>query len=464
MQHHSINKVEHRLHGKFPKCIIVMVGLPARGKTFIARRLARYFDWIGLRTKVFNVGNYRRKMFPNNSESSFFDTNNVEGRSRRLKCALQALSDLSNWLEKGGDVAIFDATNTTRERRGLIIQKCVTNQNREILFVESICDDDQVINNNVQSVKLSSPDYENVPEDKANKDFNERINNYRDHDVGRRFVVNKISGVVAGRAVYFLMNTHIMPRSIYISRTAETIRHQQNQFGSDSTLSERGKEYVSKMTSYILDQNIQDLVVWASEDNSAQETVKELEKAKIPVETWRALNELNAGLCSSLSYKEIATKYGNELALRDNDKFHFRYPMGESYEDLVYRLEPVIMELERAENIVVVARLAVVRCILGYFLNLSSEEIPYINVHLHTLIKLTPNTYGCQQEDLTFDVDIIDTYRAKPRNCSPSRTLAEALETTPNLLSEKDFDRSSKTEENELDHVNNTNTIDIMDF
>lgn len=32
-------------------CVIVMVGLPARGKTYMAKKLARYFNWIGIETK-----------------------------------------------------------------------------------------------------------------------------------------------------------------------------------------------------------------------------------------------------------------------------------------------------------------------------------------------------------------------------------------------------------------------------
>ena len=44
-----------------------------------------------------------------------------------------------------------------------------------------------------------------------------------------------------------------------------------------------------------------------------------------------------------MTYEEIQEKYPKEFALRDQDKFHYRYPKGESYEDLVHRLEPVIM-------------------------------------------------------------------------------------------------------------------------
>ena len=32
-------------------CVIVMVGLPARGKTYIAKKLTRYLNWIGIDTK-----------------------------------------------------------------------------------------------------------------------------------------------------------------------------------------------------------------------------------------------------------------------------------------------------------------------------------------------------------------------------------------------------------------------------
>lgn len=52
------------------------------------------------------------------------------------------------------------------------------------------------------------------------------------------------------------------------------------------------------------------------------------------------------------------------------------HPMSvhQSYEDLVQRLEPVIMELERQENVLVICHQAVMRCLLAYFLDKSASE------------------------------------------------------------------------------------------
>ncbi|HVY46866.1 MAG TPA: 6-phosphofructo-2-kinase domain-containing protein, partial [Minicystis sp.] len=73
---------------------IVMVGLPARGKTHIARRIARYLSWLGRSARVFNVGNYRRERLGSRQDHSFFDPENPAGRQSRLALALAALDDL----------------------------------------------------------------------------------------------------------------------------------------------------------------------------------------------------------------------------------------------------------------------------------------------------------------------------------------------------------------------------------
>lgn len=61
--------------------LIVMVGLPARGKTYISSRLARYLNWVGIRSKVFNLGQYRRNTAKGNllnpQRADFFRPDNV---------------------------------------------------------------------------------------------------------------------------------------------------------------------------------------------------------------------------------------------------------------------------------------------------------------------------------------------------------------------------------------------------
>lgn len=52
----------------------------------------------------------------------------------------------------------------------------------------------------------------------------------------------------------------------------------------------------------------------------------------------------------------------------------------QSYEDLVQRLEPVLMELERQENVLVICHQAVMRCFLAYFLDKTAGIKNYRSV------------------------------------------------------------------------------------
>ena len=49
----------HRGHTKGGKLVIVMCGVPGRGKTYLARKVARYLRWINYRTRVFSLAKYR---------------------------------------------------------------------------------------------------------------------------------------------------------------------------------------------------------------------------------------------------------------------------------------------------------------------------------------------------------------------------------------------------------------------
>ena len=170
-------------------------------------------------------------------------------------------------------------------------------------------------------------------------------------------------------------------------------------------------------------------------------TIQTAESIQAPQERWKALNEIDAGVCEELTYEEIAERFPAEFAARDHNKLTYRYPGGESYEDLVARLEPVIMELERQENIVLIAHQAVLRAILAYFQDKPLTDLPYIKVPLHTLIKITPVASGCEVEYIKFPVEAVDTHRPRPDNPTHKRlrvsseTAAELSDRTAATLS-----------------------------
>src|ERR1700761_7578482 len=134
-----------------------MVGLPARGKSYMARKVARYLSWLGHKTRVFNVGSYRRTHVGSRQPNAFFDPDNESGRKQLHDMAMMALTDLLDWFDDGGEVAIYDATNSTRARRRAVESRC-REKGIPVVFLESICDDPALIDANVRETKLSMPD------------------------------------------------------------------------------------------------------------------------------------------------------------------------------------------------------------------------------------------------------------------------------------------------------------------
>ncbi|XJO73284.1 hypothetical protein BDV3_004289 [Batrachochytrium dendrobatidis] len=475
-----------------PSCKLacVMVGLPARGKTYIARKVARYLTWLGHRSRLFNVGAYRRDAIGVAQPSSFFDPSNEDHSRKRMELAMVALDDMLNWLDddttsdgvESGSlnfqqhydiqaarkassnketkksssvvqtpkpdgpvlaqatgefacVAMYDATNSTIERRSLIAQRC-RERGVDVMFVESICEDEQLIMANIREVKISSPDYKDTDPKKAIEDFQHRIKFYEQTyetlhpseldnriafakliNVGNQVIVNRIRGYIHSRIVYFLMNLNTTPRSFYFSRHGESMFNVSQRIGGDSDLSWRGAQFAKKLPD-IIQQNLgkeTQLTIWTSTLRRTQQTAQHLNFPKVQ---WKQLDEIDSGLCDGLTYAEIELKYPADFAERDTDKFNYRYHGGESYRDLVHRLEPVILELERHHepnhSILIIGHQAVLRCVYAYFLNISHEELPYIKVPLHTVVKLTPKAYGCEEERFALDIAAVDTHRERP--------------------------------------------------
>lgn len=180
------------------------------------------------------MGRYRRQDTPQPT-AAFFDTCNPDGERLRRAAAEAAVADMLRWfVEDDGVVAILDATNSTKDRRRWIYDRC-TEAGVETLFVESKCDDEDIIMNNILEVKTTSPDYVGQDPELAAQDFRNRIRNYEkvyetiDEDekqypyvqfinVGSTVIINQIKDYLSSRLVYYIQNLHIRPRSIWLSR------------------------------------------------------------------------------------------------------------------------------------------------------------------------------------------------------------------------------------------------------
>ncbi|KAI9832464.1 MAG: Fructose-2,6-bisphosphatase [Phylliscum demangeonii] len=411
---------------------VVMVGLPARGKSLIAQKgkLVRYLAWLSIPARAFNVGSYRRADTPQ-PRADFFDTSNPEGERLRRAAAEAAVGAMVRWFtSEAGVVAILDATNSTKERRRWIRGRCLEHD-IETIFVESKCDDEAVIMSNILEVKTTSPDYHGLDPDVAAQDFLSRIRHYEKvyqtigedeaHltyvklvNVGRQMIINRIQDYLQSRVVYFLMNLHIRPRSIWLSRHGESQYNLRGQIGGDADLSPRGDAYARALPQLVAHSVGDDrhLTIWTSTLKRTIQTARFLSAGHQKLE-WKALDELDSGVCDGLTYEDIEDRFPDDFRARDEDKYNYRYRGGESYRDVVIRLEPIIMELERAENVVIVTHQAVLRCIYSYFMNVPQERSPWMEVPLHTLIKLTPRAYNTQEERLDADIPAVSTFRAK---------------------------------------------------
>ncbi|CAN1856218.1 FKFBP [Linum perenne] len=403
---------------------IVLVGLPARGKTFTAVKLTRYLRWLGHNTKHFNVGKgslflleYQivLRSFLLMQYADFFRNDNPEGVEARNEVAALAMEDMIAWMQEGGQVGIFDATNSTRRRRNMLMKmaegKC------KIIFLETLCNDKRIIERNIRMKIQQSPDYAEQPDFEAGyEDFKSRLDNYEKayepveegsyikmidmvSGHGGQIQVNNISGYLPGRIVFFLVNTHLTPRPILLTRHGESRHNVRSRIGGDSLLSDAGEIYSKKLSDFVEKRLKSEKAasIWTS---TLQRTILTAGPiAGFPKIQWRALDEINSGVCDGMTYEEIKRNMPEEYASRNKDKLRYRYPRGESYLDVIQRLEPVIIELERQRApVVVISHQAVLRALYAYFADRPLSEIPHIEMPLHTIIEIQMGVTGVQEK------------------------------------------------------------------
>jgi len=394
------------------KIVVVMVGLPASGKTYIARKVRNLLNWMGVPAKLFTVGDYRRTRVGAKQPSEFFDPGNVDAARVRLHMAVAAIDDMMDWLDSGSTAGIYDATNLTVERRQLILSRCHREGIEKVIFVESIIKDKKKIETNMVENWKSSPDYQNHTEEEAIKHFRERLAFYdkeyvsvdnstnlqyiKLYDVGKKIVANNITGYLPSRIMFLLMNLHLNPRPIWLCRSGQSEWESLMRKGGDTELTAEGENFSHKLAAWVEEniKNNEEVTIWTSTYKRSIRTAQYIPHPKVHV---KALDDLDRGEWQGLTREDILRTTPEEFGAHNDDKLNYRIPRGECYLDVIQRLESVILELERTKNTsLIVSHPAPLRCLYGYMTGEPIEKFPDINIPLNTIISLLPTAYGCE--------------------------------------------------------------------
>jgi 6-phosphofructo-2-kinase len=367
---------------------------------------------------------------------------------------METLDELLDYILDGsGSVGIFDATNSTLARRKQIMDRIRERAGSElnVLFVESVCQNQNLLETNMR-LKLSGPDYEGHDPVAALEDFKKRVAIYEKNyiplgdyeeennmpyvkmiDVGRKMISHQVRGFLAGQAVYYLLNFNLSPRMIWITRHGESEDNVAGRIGGDSSLSPKGRKYAKAMAKFIGEQRVdwevrqadkmatahfppsagddtppnpyyahnetKNFCVWTSMLQRSIQSAEYFCDEEYDIKQMKMLDELHAGYMEGLTYEAIKARYAEEFERRKNDKLAYRYPGpgGEGYLDIINRIRPVIVELERmTDHCLLVTHRSVARVLLAYFQSLKREDVADLDCPLGMLYQLEPKPYGVE--------------------------------------------------------------------
>mmetsp|Transcript_12086 Transcript_12086/g.48658 ORF Transcript_12086/g.48658 Transcript_12086/m.48658 type:complete len:508 (-) Transcript_12086:20-1543(-) len=238
---------------------------------------------------------------------------------------------------------------------------------------------------------------------------------------GRRAVLWKAAGdvVVAGDEMscvgarvkdIFSAITHVPPsRPIYLSRHGQSEFNVDDRIGGDCSLTDFGRSFAFDLGAWgaatvaSADEEYAELplAVWTSTLNRAIQSVSEVPVVPDHRRYIAELDEIKAGVMDGLTYADIDATHPEESEKRKADKLTYRYPSGESYLDLLERVQPVLLDLERQTTpTLVLAHQAVLRCVYSYFLNVPLREVPFFSVPSHSVVTLTESPHTCTKSTL----------------------------------------------------------------
>jgi broad specificity phosphatase PhoE/predicted kinase len=377
------------------KLYIVMVGLPARGKSTIAAKLQENFSRDRIKTRIFNNGELRRKLMPGDtSYPEFYDPNNREGVELREKIAMMNLQRAKRFLARAGEVAILDATNVSRKRRAKVQDFL---KDHPLLFVECVNNDRDILEASILR-KITLPEFNHLETSLAVDSFKRRIHYYdtiysplldetnfvKLDSLNNKILHEEVSGSIP---YYDRIRDSIVTdtvKNLYLIRHGETYFNLENRIGGDSSLTEKGRQQAQALAGYFATKKIP--VIFTSSKKRTMETAEPIRALQnnctiIPLAEF---DEIDGGICEGMSYDEIRQRMPNIYHERKEDKYNYIYPDGEGYASMKARIDRGIKKAlylsSNSNNIMIIGHRAANRMILSHFLYRRTEDVPFIYI------------------------------------------------------------------------------------
>ncbi len=370
------------------------MGLPARGKSTLTRRIEAGLTELGLRVSIFNNGDLRRRLLGIESAApNFFAPNNHEARAQRRKIALLNMEHAREWLSAHGDIAIIDATHSTFEQRELVRN---TMHGYPVVFLECV-NNDQVLLNISMRKKTLLPEFGSLTPEQALESFRQRVEHYSSvyepltHEEETCWIrIDTFDNKVLDEKAYDGLPYYSAIRdmlaapwvaNLYLARHGETEFNVENRIGGNPVLTKKGLEQSSRLANHFKDIDINH--IFSSDLLRTRLTSQAVLNIKphakyMPMPEF---NEIHAGVCEGMSYNEVRKTMPQEYQARSNNKFYYKYPNGDSYADL---RERVVIGLRRAlflssgDNLMIIGHQATNRIILSLLLYRRDDDVPYI--------------------------------------------------------------------------------------
>ncbi|RCH78157.1 hypothetical protein CU098_004019 [Rhizopus stolonifer] len=300
-------------------------------------------------------------------------------------------------------------------------------------------------------LKLSGPDYKNKDPIEALADFRSRVANYEkayepvgdweeENDIQFCKLIN-----VGKKVIAYNISGYLSERQIFVTRHGESEDNVTGRIGGDAPLSAKGRKFAKALAKFVQTQRIRfgcelaaranelepeekqtpalalqktaefcnsQFSIWTSMLQRSKQTAEHFDPDDYDIKHIRFLNEINSGVCEGMTYQEIQEKHPSEFKSRQQNKLFYRYPGmgGESYIDVIHRLQPMIVELERmTQSCLIITHRVVMRILLGYLLDWTREEMPHMMVPIHTVYELRPKPYGTELKKWQY-VEETDTF------------------------------------------------------